>query len=138
MAPERVRRGFFEEEVESADEYENFAKDNFDPTEPDKDVVEEPDDYNDIEAFDKDDVGVLDDDEVDESAVFEPDPDDFGPDELDPDADDVAEANNNPGDEDPLRRCFRHKHGAWLKRRFGYQLVRQRQILRPPTRSPNG
>jgi hypothetical protein len=33
---------FFEEDVESADEYENFAEDIFDPTEPDNDVVEEP------------------------------------------------------------------------------------------------
>jgi hypothetical protein len=45
---------FFEEDVESADEYENFAEDNFDPTEPDNDVVEEPDDYNDIEPLDND------------------------------------------------------------------------------------
>jgi len=37
---------FLEEDVESADKSENFAEDNFDPTEPDNDVVEEPDDYN--------------------------------------------------------------------------------------------
>ena len=81
----------------------------FDPTEPDNDVVEEPDDYNDIGPFynhnvgvtDDDDVGVPDDVEVDDPAVFEPDPDDFGPDELDPDADEGAEANDDPGDEDP-------------------------------------
>ena len=30
---------FVEEDVESADEYENFAEDIFDPTEPDNDVV---------------------------------------------------------------------------------------------------
>ena len=39
---------FLEEDVESADEYENFAEDIFDPTEPDNDVVEEPNDYDDI------------------------------------------------------------------------------------------
>jgi hypothetical protein len=94
---------FLEEDVESADEYENFAEDNFDPTEPDNDVVEEPDDYNDIEPFVNDDVGVPDDDEVDDPAVFEPDPNDFdfGPDELDPDANVGAEINDDPGDEDP-------------------------------------
>jgi hypothetical protein len=90
---------FLEEDVESADEY--FTEDSFDPTKPDNDVAEEPDDYNDIEPFDNDDVGVPDDDEVDDPAVFEPDPDDFGPDELDPDAEEGAEANNDPGDEDP-------------------------------------
>ena len=92
---------FLEEDVESADEYENVAKDNFDPTEPDNNVVEAPDDYNGIEPFDDDDIGVPDDDEGDDPAVFEPDPDDFGPDELDPDADEGAEANDDPGDEDP-------------------------------------
>jgi len=100
---------FLEEDVESADEYEHFPEDIFDPTEPDNDVVEEPNGYDDIEHFDDDDigvpddndVGVLDDDEVDDPAVFEPDPDDFGPDELDPDADEGAEANDDPGDEDP-------------------------------------
>jgi hypothetical protein len=90
-----------EEDVESADEYENFAEENFDPTEPDNDVVEEADDYNDIEPLDNDDVGVPDDDEVDDPAVFEPDPDDFGPAELDHDADEGAEANDDPGVEDP-------------------------------------
>jgi hypothetical protein len=90
-----------EEDVESADEYENFAEDNFDPTEPDNDVVEEPDNFNDIEPFDDDDVGVPDDNEVDDHAVFEPDPDDLGPDELDPDANEGAGANDNPGDKDP-------------------------------------
>jgi len=57
---------FLEEDVESADEYENFAEDNFDPTEPDSDVVEEPDNYNDIGPFDVNDVGVADDGEVDD------------------------------------------------------------------------
>jgi len=61
---------FFEEDVESADEYENFAEDIFDPTEPDNDVVEEPDDYDDIENPNNDDVGVPDDDAVDDPAVF--------------------------------------------------------------------
>ena len=51
--------------------------------------------------LDNDDVGAPDDDEVDDPAVFEPDPDDFGPGELDPDADKGAEANDNPGDEGP-------------------------------------
>jgi hypothetical protein len=92
---------FLEEDVESADEYENFTEDNFDPTEPDNDVVEEPDNYDDIEPLNDDDVNVLDDNEVNDPAVFEPDPDDFGPDELDPDADEGAEANDDPGDEDP-------------------------------------
>jgi hypothetical protein len=41
---------FLEEDVESADEYENFAEDIFDPTEPDNDVVEEPNSYDDIET----------------------------------------------------------------------------------------
>jgi len=99
--PNAFVEDFLEENVESADEYENFAEDNFDPTEPDNDVVEEPDDYNDIKPLDDDDVAVPDDDEIDDPAVFEPDPDDFGPDELDPDADEGAEANDNPGDEDP-------------------------------------
>ena len=61
---------FLEEDVESADKYENFTEGNFDSTEPDNDVVEESDDYNDIEPFDDDDVGILDDDEVDDPAVF--------------------------------------------------------------------
>jgi hypothetical protein len=100
---------FLEEDVESADEHENFTEENFDPIVPDNDVVDEPDDHNDIEHFDNDDidvpddddVGVLDDDEVDDPAVFEPDPDDFGPDELNPDADEGTEANDDPGDEAP-------------------------------------
>jgi len=92
---------FLEEDVESADEYEHFSEDNFDPTEPDNDVVEEPDDYDDIETPNDDNVGVPDDDEVDDPAFLEPDPDDFGPDELDPDADKGTEANDDPGDEDP-------------------------------------
>jgi len=46
-----------EEDFESADEYENFPEDIFDPTEPDNDVVEEADDHNDIQPFDNDDVG---------------------------------------------------------------------------------
>ena len=69
---------FLEEDVESADEHENFTEDNFDPIGPDNDVVDEPDDHNDIEHFDNndigvqddDDVGVLDDDEVDDPTVF--------------------------------------------------------------------
>jgi hypothetical protein len=73
----------------------------FDPTEPDNDVVEEPDDYDDIAPLDNNDVGVPDDEEVDDPAVFEPDLDNFGPVELDPDADEGAEANDDPGDEDP-------------------------------------
>jgi len=96
-------------DVESADEYENFTKDNFDPTVPDNDVVDKADNHNDIEHFDNnnigvpddDDVGVLDDDGVDDPAVLEPYPDDFGPDDLDPDADEGAEANDDPGDEAP-------------------------------------
>jgi hypothetical protein len=100
---------FLEEDVESAEEYKNFTEDNFDPTVPDNDVVDEPDDYNDVEHFDDndigvpddDDVGVPDDDEVDDPAVFEPDPDDFWPDELDPNADEGAEANDDPGEKIP-------------------------------------
>ena len=42
MATERVFEDFLEEDVESADEYEHFSEDIFDPTEPDNDVVEEP------------------------------------------------------------------------------------------------
>ena len=71
--PNASAEDFLEEDVESADEYENFAEDNFDPTEPNNDAVEEPDNYNDIEHLDDDDFGVLDDDEVDDPAVFEPD-----------------------------------------------------------------
>ena len=52
---------FLEEDIESTDEYENFAEDIFDPTEPDNDVAEEPDNYDDIEPLDTDDVGVPDD-----------------------------------------------------------------------------
>ena len=55
---------FLEEDVESADEYENFTEDIFDPTEPDNDVVEEPDDYNDIEPFYDNNVGVPDDNDI--------------------------------------------------------------------------
>ena len=34
---------FLEEDVESADEYEHFSEDIFDPTEPDHDVVKDND-----------------------------------------------------------------------------------------------
>jgi len=61
---------FFEEDVESADEYENFAEDIFDPTVPDNDVVEEPNNYDDIETPNDDNVAVPDDDAVDDRAVF--------------------------------------------------------------------
>jgi len=61
---------FLEEDIESADEYENFAEDNFDPIVPDNDVVEEPDTYDDIERPNNDDVGVPDDDAVDDPYVF--------------------------------------------------------------------
>jgi len=91
---------FLEEDVESADEYENFAEDNFDQTEPDNDVVEEPNGYDDFEIEDND-VAIPDDDAVDDPAVFEPDPDDFGPVELDPDADEGAERDEAPGDDAP-------------------------------------
>jgi hypothetical protein len=91
---------FLEEDVESADEYEHFSEDIFDPTEPDNDVVEEPNGYNDIE-IDDNNVAVLDDDAVDDPAVFEPDLDDFGPGGLDPDTDEGAETHDDPGDEDP-------------------------------------
>ena len=86
---------FLEEGVESADDCENFPEDNFDPTEPDNDVVEEPNGYDDIEINDNG-VNVPDD-----PAFFEPDPDDFGPDGLDPDADEGAEANDDPEDQGP-------------------------------------
>jgi hypothetical protein len=92
---------FFEKGVESADKYENFAEDIFDPTEPDNDVVEEPNDYDDIETPNDDDVGVLDDDAVADPAVFEPDLDDFGPGGLDPDTDEGAKTHDNPGDDAP-------------------------------------
>jgi len=36
---------FLEEDVESADEYEHFPEDIFDPIVPDNDVVEEPNGY---------------------------------------------------------------------------------------------
>jgi hypothetical protein len=78
---------FLEEDLESADEYENFAEDIFDPTEPDNDVVEEPYNYDDIETPNNDNVALPDDDAVDNPAVFEPDLDDFGPGGLDPDTD---------------------------------------------------
>ena len=48
--------------------------------------------------FDGGDNGGPDDNDGDDPAVFEPDPDDFGPDELDPDADEGAEANDDPGE----------------------------------------
>ena len=57
MATERVCRGFLEKDVESADEYEHFSEDIFDPTEPDNDVVEDPNGYDDIE-IDNNDVAV--------------------------------------------------------------------------------
>ena len=63
---------FLEEDVESADEYEHLPEDIFDPIEPDNDVVEEPNGYDDFEIND-DDVAVPDDDAVDDPAVFEPD-----------------------------------------------------------------
>ena len=59
-----------EEDVESADKYEYFAEDNFDPTEADNDVVEEPNDHDDIKTPNNDDVAVPDDDAVDDPAVF--------------------------------------------------------------------
>ena len=89
-----------EEDVESADEYEHFSEDIFDPTESDNDVVEEPNGYDDFEIND-DDVAVPDDEAVDDPAVFEPDPDDFGPVGLDPDADEGAERDEDPGDDAP-------------------------------------
>jgi hypothetical protein len=91
---------FLEEDVESADEYEHFSEDIFDPTEPDNDVVEEPNGYYDFE-IDDDDVAVPDDDAVDDPAVFEPDPDVFGPVGLDPDANQDAESEEAPGDNAP-------------------------------------
>jgi len=96
---------FLEEDVESTDEYENFAEDIFDPTEPDNDVVKEANGYDDIETPNNDNVAVPDDDAVDDPAVFEPDLDDFGPggldsDGLDSDTDEGAETHDNPGDED--------------------------------------
>ena len=60
---------FFEEDVESADEYEHFSEDIFDPTEPDNDVVEEPNGYDEFE-IDNNNVAVPDDDEGDDPAVF--------------------------------------------------------------------
>jgi len=57
------------EDVESADEYEHFPEDIFDPTEPDNDVVEKPNGYDDFE-IDDDDVAVPDDDAVDDPAVL--------------------------------------------------------------------
>ena len=73
----------------------------FDPTEPDNDVVEEPNDYDDIETPDDNNVAVPDDDAIDDPAVFEPDLDDSGPGGLDPDTDKGAETHDDPGDEDP-------------------------------------
>jgi hypothetical protein len=78
---------FLEEDVESADEYENFAKDIFDPTEPDNDVVEEPNGYDDIKTPNNDNIAVPGDNAVDDPAVFEPDLDDFGPGGLNPNTD---------------------------------------------------
>ena len=92
---------FLEEDVESADEYENFAEDIFDLAEPDNDVAEELDNYDNIEPLKDDDVGVPDDNIVDDPADFEPDPDDFAPDGLDPDADEGPEPHDDPGDDDP-------------------------------------
>jgi hypothetical protein len=92
---------FLEEDVESADEYKNFSEDFFDPTELDNDVVEEPNGYDDIETPNNNNVGVPDDDAVDDPAVFEPDLDHFGPGGLDPVTDEGAETHDNPGDEDP-------------------------------------
>jgi hypothetical protein len=86
---------FLEEDVESADEYENFSEDIFDPTEPDDDVVEEPNGYYDIE-IDNDDVAVPDDDTVVDPAVLEPDLDNFGPGGLDPDTDEGARQTKIP------------------------------------------
>jgi len=76
---------FLEEDVELAVEYENFSEDIFDPTEPDDDVVKEPDGNYDIEIDDDDDAAVPDDDAVVDPAVLEPDLDNFGPGGLDPD-----------------------------------------------------
>ena len=101
MATKRVRRSFLEEDIELADEYEIFVEDIFEPTEPNNDVAEEPDDYDGIEHLDNNDVGVPDDDEVDDHTNFEPDPDDFQPDVPDPDADEGAEAHDNPGNDAP-------------------------------------
>jgi len=95
--PNASVEAFLEEDVESADEYEHFSEDIFDPTEPDNDVVEEPSGYDDFE-IDDNDVAVPDDDAVDDPAVFEPDPDDFGPVGLDPDADEGAKRDEAPGD----------------------------------------
>jgi hypothetical protein len=92
---------FLEEDVESADEYEHFPEDIFDPTEPDNDVVEEPNGYDDIETPNNDDVAVPDDDAVDDPDVFEPDLDDFGPGGLDPNTDEGAKTHDDHGDEDP-------------------------------------
>jgi hypothetical protein len=92
---------FLEEDVESADEYENFAEDIFDLAEPDNDVAEELDNYDNIEPLKDDDVGVPDDNIVDDPADFEPDPDDFAPDGLDPDADEGPEPHDDPGDDGP-------------------------------------
>jgi hypothetical protein len=92
---------FLEEDVESADEYEHFPEDIFDPTEPDNDVVEEPNGYDDIETPNNDDVAVPDDDAVDDPDVFEPDLDDFGPGGLDPNTDEGAKTHDDHGDKDP-------------------------------------
>jgi hypothetical protein len=61
---------FLEEDVESANEYEHFSEDIFDPTRPDNDVVKEPNGYDDIETPNNDDVTVPNDNAVDDPAVF--------------------------------------------------------------------
>jgi len=95
--PNASVQDFLEEDVESADEYENSAKDIFDPTERDDDVVEEANDHDDIETPNDDNFSDPDNNAVDDPAVFEPDLDDFGPCGLDPDADEEgAEANKIP------------------------------------------
>jgi len=60
---------FLEEDVELANEHEHFSEDIFDPTEPDNDVVDEPNGYDDFE-IDDNDVAVPVNDEVDNPAVF--------------------------------------------------------------------
>jgi hypothetical protein len=99
--PNAPVEGFFEEDVESADEFENFAEDIFDSTEPDNDVVEEPNGYDDIETPNDNNVDVPDDNAVDDPAAFEPDLDDFGPGGHNPDTDEGAQTHNDPGDDDP-------------------------------------
>jgi hypothetical protein len=88
---------FFEGDIESADDYENFAEDIFDPTEPDNNAAEELDDYDNIESLNDDDVGVPDNGKVSDPANLEPDPDDFVPDGLNPDAGEGAKPHDDPG-----------------------------------------